>query len=200
MPYSNREGDGLRSRSSKKLALVALASAGIWLAGCPGTQTEEAAVPPPDPVERGRYLVTVSACNDCHTPAKMGPHGLEPDTTRMLSGHPEDLVLEAPAASDGPWIWHGAATKTAFAGPWGISYATNLTPDEETGFGIWTEEMFIEAIRTGAHMGRGRPIMPPMPWKSYGKMTDEDLRAIFAYLQSIPPIKNDVPEGLSADE
>lgn len=167
-----------------------------WRVG--GDRTEEAAAAPVDPVERGRYLVTITGCNDCHTPWRMGEQGPEPDMSRMLSGHPEGVVLSPPDAGEGPWLWHGAAMMTAFAGPWGISYSTNLNPDEETGFGIWTEEMFIAAIRDGRHMGRGRPILPPMPWQAYREMTDEDLRAVFAYLQTVPPIRNQVPEAQRA--
>ena len=81
----------------------------------------------------------------------------------------------------GPWLWAGAATNTAFAGPWGISYAANLTPDQNTGLGIWTEEMFVKAMRTGRHMGSSREILPPMPWPALRNATDEDLKAIYAY-------------------
>ena len=102
-------------------------------------------------VERGAYLVTMMGCNDCHTPWKMGAQGPEPDMTRALTGHPQDMVMPPPPPASGPWIWHGGATNTAFAGPWGVSYAMNLTPDELTGIGIWSEEMFIKTLRTGKH-------------------------------------------------
>ena len=151
-------------------------------------------------VERGEYLVTIALCNDCHTPYVMGAAGPEPDMTRMLSGHPEDLdVGELPMVDGNSW-WVGFATNTAFAGPWGISYTANLTPDENTGTGIWTEQMFVSAIRTGKHMGTSRPIQPPMPWQWFAKMSDEDLVSIYAYLRSIPPLKNRVPETLNAEE
>jgi hypothetical protein len=159
---------------------------------------------PPDEgtarAERGAYLVTILACNDCHTPFTIGPAGPVPDVTRALSGHPQDLVMPAPPAlaPDAPWAWVGARTNTAFAGPWGVSYATNLTPDEGTGMGLWTEETFIAALRSGRHWGGARPILPPMPWPSYGKMTDDDLLAVFAYLRTIPPIRNEVPQSVPA--
>jgi hypothetical protein len=124
----------------------------------------------------------------------MGPNGPEPDMTRFLSGHPESVKLPPPPGPTGPWIWHGAATNTAFAGPWGVTYAINLTPHQETGMGIWTEEMFVNAIKTGKHFGTARPIMPPMPWPTYRQMTDDDLKAIYAYLKTIPPIENHVPD------
>ena len=147
-------------------------------------------------VARGKYLVTTSACHDCHTPWVLGPKGPEPDMTRMLSGHPESLELPPPPKPVGPWLAAFAATNTAWAGPWGVSFTANLTPDPETGLGKWTLKNFSDTIRTGRHMGRGRPILPPMPIPMYKHFTDEDLGAIFAYLQSIPAIKNRVPEPL----
>lgn len=150
-----------------------------------------------DQVARGRYLVTIAVCNDCHTPFKMGPQGPEPDMERMLSGHPDSLQITAPAAlGEGPWMMAGATTNTAFSGPWGVSFAANLTPDQNTGLGIWTQEQFVQALRTGKHWGQSRPILPPMPWPAYSQMTDDDLAAIFAYLRTIPPVANRVPEPL----
>jgi hypothetical protein len=165
----------------------------VMAAGC-----NPAPPPPPpqkvaSPVERGQYLVTITGCNDCHTPFKMTPNGPEPDMTRQLSGHPAALTLPAPPALTPEWAWAGAATNTAFVGPWGVSYAANLTPDEKTGMGSWNEEMFVRALRLGKHLGNSRPIQPPMPWPWIGKMTDEDLAAVFAYLRSIPAIANEVP-------
>ena len=146
-------------------------------------------------VQRGAYLVNMLGCNDCHTPHKMGPKGPEPDMTRMLSGHPADLKMPPPPdLGKGPWVWAGSGTMTAFTGPWGVSYTMNLTPDPETGLGKWTEKMFIEAIRTGRHLGKGRPILPPMPWPAFRNATDKDLKAVFAYLKSLPPVKNKIPE------
>lgn len=149
-----------------------------------------------DKAARGKYLVTTSACNDCHTPWKMGPAGPAPDMSRMLSGHPQDFAIAAPAVLSGPWVMATAPTNTAWSGPWGVSFTANLTPDKETGLGKWTEATFIQTIRTGRHMGRGRMVLPPMPILVYNNFTDEDLGAIFAYLQSIPTIRNRVPEPL----
>lgn len=174
----------------------------LAIIGCQQPKSPEQTPPPAvekkqDPIKHGEYLVKATACHDCHTPMKMGPKGPEPDMTRMLSGHPESLVMpKPPELGQGPWLWAGAATNTAYAGPWGISYAINLTPDQNTGIGIWTEDMFVKAIRTGKHFGTSRPILPPMPWPSYSNMTDEDLKAIFAYLKSIPPISNKVPDAV----
>jgi len=148
-------------------------------------------------VERGKYLVTIAACHDCHTPLKLGPSGPEPDMTRALSGHPESLVMPAaPTLPEGPWTSSFAATNTAWSGPWGVSFTANLTPDQETGLGRWTLRNFKDTIRSGRHLGRGRPILPPMPIPMYKQMTDADLEAVFAYLQTIPAISNRVPQPL----
>ena len=144
--------------------------------------------------ERGRYLVTAMMCNDCHTPWHVGPKGPEPDMTRMLSGHPAALKMPPAPAAQGPWIVSMAATNTAFAGPWGVSFAANLTPDTNTGLGIWREEDFVKAIRTGKHFGVSREILPPMPWPFIRTLTDEDLKSMYAYLRTIPPISNLVPD------
>jgi hypothetical protein len=145
---------------------------------------------------RGKYLVTIAACHDCHTPMKQGPNGLEPDMDRQLSGHPESRGIPAALAGEkGPWDT-SISGMTAWTGDWGVSFTANLTPDAETGLGKWSFRNFRDTIRSGRHMGRGRPILPPMPWPMYKNMTDEDLAAVFAFLQSIPAIRNKVPEPL----
>ena len=144
-------------------------------------------------VERGAHLVESMGCGDCHTPMKMGPNGPEKDLARRLNGHPQEAVMPPAPGPTGPWVWHGSATGTAFAGPWGVSFAANLTQDRETGLGNWTEEMFIATARTGRHQGKGRPVLPPMPINILNALEDEDLRSVFAYLQSLPAAKNHVP-------
>jgi hypothetical protein len=154
-----------------------------------------AAAPSADLASRGKYLVSTSACHDCHTPWTMTEQGPAPDMTRALSGHPQDFLMpDPPKLAAGPWIASIGATNTAWAGPWGVSFTANLTPDRETGIGKWTARNFIETIRTGRHLGRGREILPPMPITVYRNFTDEDLTAIFTYLQTLPPIRNRVPE------
>jgi hypothetical protein len=149
-------------------------------------------------VKRGEYLVNAVGCNDCHTPMKMGPKGPEPDMTRMLSGHPQNMVMPpSPVTAPGPWMGSFAATMTAWAGPWGVSFTRNLTPDKETGLGDWTEQNFIATMRTGRRMGKGREILPPMPIQAFKNMTDSDLKSIFAYLKTIPVVKNKVPEPVA---
>ncbi|HEX5806093.1 MAG TPA: c-type cytochrome [Macromonas sp.] len=149
-------------------------------------------------VQRGAYLVNFAGCADCHTPHKLGPRGPEPDLSRRMSGHPESLPMPAAPKLEGLWNWAGAAPLTAFAGPWGVSYASNITPDKDTGIGLWRLEDFVGAMRTGQHMGAGRPILPPMPWQGVGKLSDEDLRALYSYLMSLPPVKNSVPVAVMA--
>jgi mono/diheme cytochrome c family protein len=153
------------------------------------------------PVERGKMLVIGGGCHDCHTPKSMTPKGPEADLSRMLSGHPESDVITAPAPQQkgGKWTTHVNDHLTAWSGAWGVSFAANLTPDENTGIGIWTEDMFLNALKQGKHMGAGRPILPPMPYNWYGQLPDEDLKAMFAYLKSIPKIANRVPVPLGPD-
>jgi mono/diheme cytochrome c family protein len=185
-------------RTISTLSLIAVAAVIVTLTV--GSKTRPSAVEVKRAqVARGEYLVTIGGCNDCHTPLRMGPRGPEPDTSRALSGHPQDVPMPAaPKLPNGPWLWTGAATNTAFAGPWGVSYARNLTPDEVTGIGVWSEATFMKTIRTGKHWGVGRPILPPMPWSNYAKMSDEDLRAVYAYLRTLKPVRNEVPEAIVA--
>jgi len=180
--------------SAAALAATVAAALATFLA----TPANAADAAPPSKEARGKYLVATSGCHDCHTPLKLGPNGPEPDLARMLSGHPEQLVMPpAPALPPGPWGMVSAATNTAHAGPWGTSFTANLTPDAETGLGRWTSKDFVQTIRTGRHMGRGRAVLPPMPIPAYNNMTDEDLEAVFAYLRTVPAIRNRVPEPLA---
>lgn len=150
---------------------------------------------------RGEYLVNVSGCHDCHSPKVFGPNGPEPDPERLLSGHPSDLPLGAVDVSQlGEWVMFNGHL-TAAVGPWGASFAANLTSDA-TGIGNWTEEQFFTAIRKGKFKGLegGRPLMPPMPWPMIAKMTDDDLKAIFAYLKTVKPVKNVPPAPVPLEE
>lgn len=146
-------------------------------------------------VAYGEHLVFIAGCHDCHTPKKMGPHGPELDVDLALSGHP--AKMPAPDVDRKEMESKGLATTntlTAWVGPWGISYSANLTSDP-TGIGNWEESHFMTAIREGKFKGlsNNRTLLPPMPWETIGKMTDEELKAVFAYLKSTKPIKNIVP-------
>ncbi len=175
---------------------ITVSSLAITLSGCSNEPQKPAEPTKQEIIEHGKYLVLVGGCNDCHSPKKMTPQGPVIDETRILSGSPSDMKLPAIDPTEvTPGKWYlGSSDLTAWVGPWGISYAANLTPDSMAGTGAWTEELFLKILRTGKFMGieTGRPIMPPMPWDQIKQMKDEDLKAIFAYLQSIPAISNNV--------
>ncbi len=155
-------------------------------------------------IARGKYLVTISGCNDCHSPKLMTQVGPVPDSTKLMSGYPSERgipTLSEAIAKDQNWV-KMSPDATAFVGPWGISFGANLTPDVTTGIGSWTEEVFVKTLRTGKHLGQdgGRPVMPPMPWYMIAKMTDEDLSSVYQYLMSLPAIKNPVPAPVPPTE
>ncbi len=147
-------------------------------------------------VKWGEHIVSVSGCNDCHTPKKMGPQGPEPDFSLALSGHPSQIpapdVDRKEMESKGLIVTRDL---TAWVGPWGISYTANITSDS-TGIGNWKEDQFILCMRQGKYMGiaNERSLLPPMPWQEFRLMTDGELKAIFAYLKSTRPIHNIVPQ------
>jgi mono/diheme cytochrome c family protein len=194
-----------QSRLALALASVPLAAA---LSACnqpppaePVASETPAAPTAESQVARGEKLIIGGGCHDCHTPKKVGPAGPEADMSRMLSGHPESEKITAPFKQPPgiPWTTHVNDHLTAWSGAWGVSFAANLTPDENTGLGIWTEDMFVSAMQKGRHMGKGRQILPPMPWNYYGQLPEEDLRAMFAYLKSIPAVPNRVPVPLTPE-
>jgi hypothetical protein len=148
-------------------------------------------------VQRGEYLTNALGCDDCHTPKNMTPQGPVPDMERRFMGHPtaeafslddkKELIAAQHISIFSPGM-------TAAAGPWGASFAANLTPDD-TGIGAWSEAQFIKAMREGKSKGldNTRPLLPPMPWPSYKNLNDEDLKAVFAFLKTVKPIENVVP-------
>ncbi len=150
-------------------------------------------------IKRGQYLTTIGACHDCHSPKIMTPQGPEPDPSRLLSGHPQGTKIPTIKGNE-DWILF-SQDLTAFVGPWGVSYAANLTPDD-TGTGNWTFEQFKTALRKGKYKGleNGRDLLPPMPWQMYRNFTDEDMLAIFTYLRSLPKVNNLVPYPVSPDK
>ena len=149
-------------------------------------------------VKRGEYLVTIMGCNDCHSPKKMGSKGPEVIPELLLSGYPADRPI---VKFNDPMIKQGFGMfypdLTAAAGPWGVSFAANLTPDP-TGIGTWTEEQFKKAMTQGKFKGLDgtRMLLPPMPWFNFTTLKDEDTKAIFAYLKSLKPVKNAVPSPI----
>ena len=157
---------------------------------------------PQETLKRGEYLVKIAGCNDCHSAKKMGAQGPEIIPDLMLAGYPSDRPM---VKFDDKKIKQGFAQfypdLTAAAGPWGVSFAANLTPDE-TGIGNWTEEQFKKALTQGKSKGLdgGRMLLPPMPWANYATMPETDVKAIFAYLKSIKPVKNLVPQPITPDK
>lgn len=149
-------------------------------------------------VKRGQYLVTVMGCQDCHSPKIMGPRGPEIDKSKELSGHPAQMPLATiDPATMKSWVLFNPIS-TAVVGPWGVSFSSNLT-SSPSGIGSWTEERFFKAIREGKAKGldNNRMMLPPMPWQNIAQATDDDLKAIFAYLKSTKPVDNVVPEPIA---
>ena len=157
------------------------------------TAAAETTPAPADRIERGRYLVEITGCNDCHSPKIMGPQGPMPDPARLLSGHPGTADLPPVPVDHAGWAMFNMDL-TASVGPWGTSFAANLTSDG-SGIGNWTEEQFIRALTKGLYKGieGSRPLLPPMPWQNYRNMDTEDVKAIFAYLKSTTPVNNVPP-------
>ncbi len=183
-----------------KLALCCLLLVALVYIGCQTKASEEAGVSTSAALERevlvakGNYIVTTGMCDDCHTPKKMTDKGPQFDMERRLMGHPSDMPIpRLPADALDSWVLMDM-NFTYFVGPWGLSYAANITSDP-TGIGLWTEEQFFRSMREGKHKGlkNGRELLPPMPWEVIAQRTDEDLKAMWAYLQSTEPIRNIVP-------
>lgn len=152
------------------LSLAAVVAAFVAVSCAPPPQHATAAPTTADTLARGKYLARIMGCQDCHTPGFF--YG-SPDMTRELSG-----------------------SEVGWQGPWGVSYARNLTPDPETGLGNWSREQIVTAIRNGQRPD-GTPILPPMPWPNFSVLTDEDAYALAAYLQSLPPVVHHVPDRVA---
>ena len=178
----------LRPRRGAGLSVLVIAAATMLFTATPSGAQQPAAGNAA--VERGRYLVRITGCHDCHSPKIKG---MTPDLDRALSGRPSTTPLPSPSKDE----VHASADLTAWQGPWGFSVASNLTPEPTTGIGTrYNEASFLATMRTGKKPN-GTPIMPPMPSEVYQNMTDDDLKAIFAYLRTIKPIRNAVFQGLT---
>ncbi|MFO1050788.1 MAG: c-type cytochrome [Planctomycetota bacterium] len=165
---------------------------GLVLAACERPATH----PSTDPIARGRYLVNAMGCADCHSPH--GPDGAELPGMH-LAGHPADAPLpkwEASMLQNGNLATIGP-TVTAYAGPWGVSIAPNLTPDA-TGMAELTADALVKSWKTGRHWKEDRMVMPPMPVPALRNLEEEDMRAIWAYLHSLPAVKNAAPRSVVA--
>ncbi len=124
-------------------------------------------------VQRGEYLVELLGCGACHTDGALEG---APQMDRALAGSSIGIAYTNPLDTNSP----------------GIVFPPNITPDEDTGIGLWSDEQIESAIRigTGRHAGRRIAVMP---WQGYAKMTDEDVTAIVSYLRSIGPVSHRVP-------
>lgn len=189
-------------RSFITAGFIAAAFLLLRCSNSPGDKPADKAPVKEDAVKRGAYLTRIMGCNDCHTPKKFGPNGPELDTTKILSGHPADMPIgKVDKASLKDWMLMNPML-TSYAGPWGVSYAANLTSDTATGIGIWSYDQFKIAMMKGKSKGMesNRPLLPPMPWQNYLNIADDDLRAIFEYLKSTKPVNNLVPSPIPPDK
>ncbi|MCA0931734.1 c-type cytochrome [Lutimonas saemankumensis] len=195
------------SSNLPKIALIILIIP-LLLSSCkkePAPATEEVVeVKEPTQEEliaQGEYLVGIMGCHDCHSPKRMGEKGPEIIPELMLSGYPAErplVPLKHELIKEGFAMFY--PDLTASVGPWGGSFAANLTP-HESGIGNWTEEQFKRALTQGKAKGmeNGRMLLPPMPWMNYANMKDEDVRAVYTYLKSINPVENVVPAPVAPD-
>ena len=168
------------------VAVVALVAAGTGQA----QQRTGGAAAAGASVDRGKYLVSITGCHDCHSPKSQG---MTPDPARLLSGRPSTTKM--PSKADGEI--HASVDFTAFWGPWGQTVASNLTPDKATGLPGrgYNEKTFLQTMRTGKKPN-GTAVQPPMPVEVYQNLSDDDLRSIWMYLQTLKPINNAVLAGL----
>jgi len=153
-----------------------------------------------DSINRGAYLVGIMGCNDCHSTKSFGPKGPVIDSMTKLGGFLSSKPIPKINKAAGPWVMF-TPDLTATVGPWGMSFAANISSDA-TGIGGWSEEQFIRVMREGKYMGlkEERDLLPPMPWQSFSAVADDDLHAIFAYLKSTKPVKNIVPAPIALDK
>jgi len=168
----------------------------------PAADTDATAAPTEETLtQRGEYLVGILGCHDCHSPKKMGPQGPELSRELMLSGYPADRPfgkVNKEALAEGWALFNGDLT--AGVGPWGATFAANITSDA-SGIGEWSLEQFTRALTQGTPKGMedGRPLLPPMPWFNYTNMKPEDIEAIYTYLQSTKPVRNVVPAPIGPE-
>jgi mono/diheme cytochrome c family protein len=149
--------------------LVLIAAVGAVVAFAATTKTAAPAGDKAAAIARGKYLVGVMGCNDCHTP---GTFYGSPDMKRHLAG-----------------------SEVGWQGPWGTSFPRNLTPDLETGLGYWSEAEITKFLRTG-NKPDGKQALPPMPWPDTAQLNDADMHALVTYLMSVPKVTHKVPDAL----
>ena len=188
-------------------AIAGVATASIAFVSCnnnakAGSATGEVIISKDSLIKRGSYLVNSMGCDDCHSPKIFTSTGFEIDMEHRFSGHLANSKLGKPnttVMNDGYMLF--AMDLTSAVGPWGQSYAANISSDA-TGIGNWTEEQFFRALREGKSKGlkESRPLLPPMPWFVYKNLNDTDIKAIFAFLKSTKPVDNRVPGPKAPNE
>jgi hypothetical protein len=187
-------------------AIAAVVTASIAFVSCNSEanagKTGEVIISKDSLIKRGSYLVNAMGCDDCHSPKIFTPTGFEIDMEHRFSGHLAPSKLGKPntgVIKDGYMLF--ALDLTSAVGPWGQSYAANISSDV-TGIGNWTEEQFFRALREGKSKGlkESRPLLPPMPWFVYKNLNDTDIKSIFAFLKSTRPVENRVPGPKAPNE
>jgi mono/diheme cytochrome c family protein len=130
----------------------------------------------PEQINRGEYLVALLGCSSCHTDGVLIG---APNYQRHLAGSGTGIAYSNPLKQENP----------------GVVYPPNLTPDDETGIGLLSDEAIVQQIRTGIRPDGGHSL-PVMPWPAYSTLTDDDVDAIVAYLRSLPAIRHQVPANV----
>ena len=187
-----------------ELTMLVVVICMLSISGC-GNKTRNAAIesaPALSPEARGEYLVTIMGCHDCHSPKQTGPQGQVMIPDRLLSGYPAARAVQKADIDEvkSGWILFNEDLTLA-VGPWGVSFSGNLTSDQ-TGIGNWTEENFKRALKEGKYKGLpgSRMLLPPMPWQNFLSISDDDVKAIYAFLKSTKPVSNVVPFPLTLEE
>lgn len=196
----------------KKVLVIIIAAMTLYVISCSSkdektagqnsegqTDKQAAKVSEQDKIERGEYLVTTIGCGDCHSPKKMTDKGPVPDMEHYMSGYNATQTVPAfdTKVMQRDHVVMFTPDNTATAGPWGVSFAANLTPDQ-TGIGNWTLDNFKRAMKQGKFKGleNSRELLPPMPWQNYKNLKDDDIEAMFVYLKSLKPVSNAVPNAV----
>ena len=141
-----------------------------------------------DQLQHGKYIASIAGCMDCHTPLKAEYQ----DPTQYSLEQLQTISFNAVAALDESKLLAGG--RPFDLGPAGVLFTRNLTPDNETGLGAWTDDQIKVAIKTGIS-DEGRILFPVMPYHVYSGMADADLDAVIAYLRSVNAVSNQIPES-----
>ena len=135
-------------------------------------------------VRQGKYLIELLGCGSCHTDGALVG---EPDIERPLAGSRIGIAYTSPLEGRNP----------------GVVYGPNITPDDETGIGRWTDQQIVDAVRAGEGRHGDRRILV-MPWPGYARISNDDAYAIVGYLRHLEPVRHrvpdDVPPGSMAGE